>query len=127
MLHKISLPVLLLVYVLCWTVSADAFCPPAVHGDILEVFPEQNKIRVLTDDGMTILELDPNCEIFRGTQEISVYALRPVAEGYYQDGLFLFNASGQVMEIFVNYSMQEEAGYLVFYDIFGEIKMREPL
>ena len=84
-------------------------------------------MRVLTGHGMLILELDAGCRIMRGLQEISCTALRPVYPGWYQDGLFMLNSEGRVVEILANYSIREQAGFLVSYDIFGEIKMMEPL
>ena len=106
--------------------SAHAYHPSALHGDILDVLPEQGKIRLQTKKGMFILELEPSCQISWG-QSVTLAAVRPIAPGRYQDGIFLLNSSGRVREIFVNYNLQEEAGFLISYNIFGEIKMMEPL
>ncbi|MGI6148300.1 MAG: hypothetical protein ACOYEU_02970 [Limnochordia bacterium] len=129
MLHnKRVLLLLLCICIAGFTNPTDAGCHPAVvHGDILDVHPQAGKVRVLTGHGMLILELDAGCRIMRGLQEISCTALRPVYPGWYQDGLFMLNSEGRVVEILANYSIREQAGFLVSYDIFGEIKMMEPL
>ncbi len=104
-----------------------AYQPQVIHGDILEVHQEEGKVRIASSAGMLILELASPCRIVRGRQEVSIAALRPIQQGWYQDGLFVLNSAGQAVEIIVSYAVREEDGFLVLYDIFGNIKMREPL
>lgn len=106
--------------------KAGAF-PAVLHGEILDVHEDEGKVRVAAGGGMLILELASQCRIVRGCQQASLAALRPIQPGWYQDGLFVLNSEGRVVEIIVNYTIKEEAGFLVLYDIFGKIKMREPL
>lgn len=113
--------------VLLFGVSVQGYHPRAVHGEILDILPEQGKVRLMTNRGMLILELELSCLVFRGGQNVTLESVRPIQPGWYQDGIFLLNSSGRVVEVFVNYNLQEEAGFLISYDIFGEIKIMEPL
>jgi len=121
------LSLLLLLTFTAASLPAEAFHPGAVHGDILEVHAEERKVRVAAPGGLLILELRPDCRLVRGCQPVTASALRPVKEGWYQDALFVLDSEGRVVEAIVNYTIREEAGFLVLYDIFGNIKMQEPI
>lgn len=100
-----------------------------VHGEIVEVFPGQNKLRVLADGEMIVLELTCNAEIYRKGRLVSLNSARPVTESRFQEGLFFFNSHGEVILMVVDYSIAEvqtEAGNIVvYYDIFGRVKDME--
>ncbi|NLM69564.1 MAG: hypothetical protein GX177_06140 [Firmicutes bacterium] len=97
-----------------------------MHGEILEVFPEQNKIRVLSEGRMQILELADQVEIYRRGQPVSLLSTRPVAENYFQEGIFYMNELGRVVLMVVDYAVEEiqtaSGSLLVYYDLFGGVK-----
>lgn len=102
-----------------------------IHGEIVEVFPEQNKLRVLYDGKMGIFSLTRGGEIYRGGRLVSLVSTRPITESRFQEGLFFFNEHGEIILMIVDYSIAEvetEAGsVLVYYDIFGRVKDMEQI
>lgn len=50
-----------------------------LHGEIVEVFPEQHKVRIVADGKTKILELDEEVEIYRGGYQVSLISTRPIA------------------------------------------------
>lgn len=99
------------------------------YGEIIEVFPEQHKVRVVIGGQMDIFVLDSSAQIYRNSIPTSLVSARPIAEGCFQDGLFFFNDQGRVVLMLVNYTIdeiQDQSGaYLIYYDIFGTVKDME--
>lgn len=97
-----------------------------VHGEIVEVFPEQNKVRVLSDGVMQVYKLAGGAEIYRGGCLVSLVSCRPITESRFQECLLFLNELGEVTMMLMDYSIAEiqtEAGnFLVYYDIFGRVK-----
>lgn len=58
-----------------------------VHGDVLQVFPEQHKLLVETGGEQTILVLDAQCPIYRLGTPVSLESVRPIAPDVFQDVL----------------------------------------
>ncbi len=102
-----------------------------LYGEILEVFPEQNKLRLLVDGEMRILRLDTEAEIYRSGQTVSIESTRPVYPGRYQEGLVYLNSLGHIQVLVVEYRVEEVKGYngsvLYYIDIFGNVKDVERL
>lgn len=97
-----------------------------VHGEILEVFSEANKVRVLIDGRLDILEVESDVEVFRLGERVSLSSMRPITDQRFQEGLFFFNINGKVEKIIVDYSFVEittvSETFILYYDIFGELK-----
>ena len=97
-----------------------------LHGEIVEVFPEQNKLQVLTCREFTILRLASGAEIYRRGRPVSLNSARPIAESRFQEGLFLVDRHEEVILMIVDYTIAEiqtETGtMIVYYDIFGRVK-----
>lgn len=124
---KILLSVLL--FVLFCTIPGSA--STTIHGEILEVFFEQNKVRVLVNGKMDILLLDEQVKVFRNGRTVQVQSARPIKEGKYQEGLFFINKAGLIEVIVVDYSVEERrtdsGSEMIYYDIFGNVKEVEQL
>lgn len=93
-----------------------------VHGEVLQVLPDEHKLLLGYDGQEVYLSLEDGCRIFRQGKPAALESLRPVGPGAYQDALCWINARGVVSMILVNYYVQEEDGLLVAYDIFGNPK-----
>jgi len=97
-----------------------------LHGEILEVFPAENKVRILSDGQVLILELTETAGIYRKGQIISLISARPITSDRFQEGLFFLNAKGKVEIMIVDYRIEEvtnEFGtFVIYYDIFGQVK-----
>lgn len=111
--------------------SLVLFCNPVtantvLHGEIIEVFAEQNKVRVLIDGKMDILVLSSDVEIYRQGDLVSLVSARPITDSRYQEGLFFCDDSGCVTVMIVDYSIEiiqtPEATTIIYFDIFGNIK-----
>ena len=113
------------------TITAFSSAANALHGEILEVCLEQQKVRVLIDGKLNILELAADAEIYRNGQLVELYSVRPIAKGRYQEGLFFLNHMGLVEVMIVDYSVEEklteQGRVLIYYDIFGNVKEVELL
>ncbi|HOB41391.1 MAG: hypothetical protein WBI99_01400 [Limnochordia bacterium] len=93
-----------------------------VHGEVLQVLPEEHKLVIACGGEEVLLAVEEDCRVFRQDQPVALASLRPVAAGAYQDVLCWINTKGLVSLILVNYYVQEEDGLLVAYDIFGNRK-----
>lgn len=93
-----------------------------IHGDVLQVLPEQQKFLLHSVEGSEIYVLENDCIILRSGKPTTLDALRPIAPDAFQDVLCWLNSQGLISYIFVNYSIQEEQGILVSRDIFGNVK-----
>ncbi|NLL41815.1 MAG: hypothetical protein GX251_00575 [Firmicutes bacterium] len=116
---------LILVFGLVLTFSVGVSAAPAwkiVHGDVLQVFPEQHKLLLESGGEKLIYKLDTDCQILRLGAPASLESMHPVAPDAFQDVLCWVNPQGLLGLILVNYSVQEEDGTLVLYDIFGNLK-----
>lgn len=105
--------------------SATASCDQnwqMVHGDILQVFSEQEKLLVRIGAEKQIIELAPDCEIIRLGQPSTLIALCPIGPEAYQDALLWLNHYNLASYILVNYYVEEQDGELVSRDIFGKLK-----
>ena len=123
LLHNLKqVLVLVLVLVFLSAASSRAGAWKIVHGDVLQVFPEQHKILLESFGEKMIYELDAECQILRLGSPVSLESMRPVAPSAFQDALCWVNPQGLLSQIWVNYSVREEDGMLVHYDIFGNLK-----
>lgn len=93
-----------------------------IHGEVLQVFEAEKKILLATEGQILILELETDCELFRLGQATSLRSLRPVSSDRFQDVLCWVNPFGFVGCLWANYTIKEEKGNLVNYDIFGKQK-----
>lgn len=93
-----------------------------VHGEVLQVYPQEHKLLVDLGSGSELLLLAEDCQILRQGAEVALASLRPIAPGALQDVLLWLNGQGLVCLILANYHVQEENGALVSYDIFGNVK-----
>ncbi len=97
-----------------------------LHGEIIEVFVEQNEIRVLIDDNIEILSLEAGVQVYRKGRLVALESMRPITDERYQEGLFFFNQLGKVESIIVDYTIKEfstpSGNLLIYYDIYGRIK-----
>lgn len=97
-----------------------------LHGEIIEVFVEQNEIRVLVDDKIDILQLEASVQVYRKGRLVALESMRPITDERFQEGLFFFNDLGRVELIIVDYTIKEfstpSGNLLVYYDIFGRVK-----
>lgn len=93
-----------------------------VHGDVLQVFPEQHKILLDCSGERMIYELEEDCLIWRLGAPASLASMRPVYPGAFQDALCWVNPCGRLSHVLVSYSVHEEDGLLVAYDIFGNLE-----
>ncbi len=97
-----------------------------LHGEIIEVFVEQNEIRVLIDDNIEILSLEAGVQVYRKGRLVALESMRPITDERYQEGLFFFNELGKVELIIVDYTIKEfstpSGNLLIYYDIYGRIK-----
>ncbi len=97
-----------------------------LHGEIIEVFVEQNEIRVLVDDKIDILQLEASVQVYRKGRLVALESMRPITDERFQEGLFFFNDLGRVQLIIVDYTIKEfstpSGNLLVYYDIFGRVK-----
>ena len=119
--RKVSLVLGLLL--LCTSVvSARSDEGKMVHGDVLQVFPEQHKILLYCGGEQIIYELEEDCAIWRLGSPANIESMRPVAPDSFQDALCWVNYRGRLSHVFVSYHVQEEDGRLVAYDIFGNLK-----
>lgn len=128
-LHKTITIVACLLFIV---VPVEAWQPSGapefvIHGDILEVFPDENRVRVLSEDKEIILALDQDTEITRSGQSVRLASLRPITPRRYQEGLFFINSQGMVSRIFVHYYVYQDERGLVSTDIFGKVKEIEQL
>lgn len=124
LLRNIKLLSIIVIVLLCCSdpVLSKVEAWYVVYGDVLQVFPEQNKLLLETKAAKEIFVLDSECTILRQGQETTLYALRPVDFGFYQDALCWIDSRGLIRYILVNYHVQEEEGHLLNYDIFGNLK-----
>lgn len=93
-----------------------------VHGEVLQVFPEEYKLLLACAEEQRLLGLTEDCRIFREGEPVTLASLRPVGPGAFQDALCWINPQGLVGLILVNYWVVEEDGLLASYDIFGNPK-----
>lgn len=97
-----------------------------LHGEIIEIFVEQNEIRVLIDDKIEILSLEAGVQVYRKGRLVALESMRPITDERYQEGLFFFNQLGKVESIIVDYTIKEfstpSGNLLIYYDIYGRIK-----
>ncbi|NMB38781.1 MAG: hypothetical protein GX994_04305 [Firmicutes bacterium] len=97
-----------------------------LHGEIIEIFVEQNEIRVLIDDKIEILLLEAGVQVYRKGRLVALESMRPITDERYQEGLFFFNELGKVELIIVDYTIKEfstpSGNLLIYYDIYGRIK-----
>ncbi len=97
-----------------------------LHGEIIEIFVEQNEIRVLIDDKIEILSLEAGVQVYRKGRLVALESMRPITDERYQEGLFFFNELGKVELIIVDYTIKEfstpSGNLLIYYDIYGRIK-----
>lgn len=123
LLRNIKLMVVMSLLFVCaqWTWS-QAAAGRMIHGEVLQVYPQQAKILLANNGEKKIFLLEENCQILRQGSPASLNSMRPIAPDAFQDVLCWFNARGLISHIFVNYSVQEEDGILVSYDIFGNKK-----
>ncbi|HHY16126.1 MAG TPA: hypothetical protein GX521_08640 [Firmicutes bacterium] len=94
----------------------------AVHGSVLQIFPEANKIMLWSDGKTLIFVLEPDCEILRQGCPVALESLRPITSTDFQDALCLINPRGLIDCIFANYFVCEKGGNLISLDIFGNVK-----
>ena len=71
-----------------------------IHGEIVEVFPEQNKLRVLYDGKMGIFSLARGGEIYRGGRLVSLVSTRPITSQDFRRLVF-FNEHGEIILMIV--------------------------
>lgn len=93
-----------------------------IHGNVVQVFPEQRKILFESMGEKKVLVLAEDCQILRLGRTADVASLRPITPNAFQDALCWINPQGQISCILANYRVQEEDGVLVSYDIFGNLK-----
>lgn len=93
-----------------------------VHGDVLQVFPEEHKILLDVSGERSIYVLESGCQILRFGTPTSLDSLRPITSEAFQDALCWVNGHGRVAYVLANYYVSEEDGVLVAYDIFGNLK-----
>lgn len=97
-----------------------------IHGEIVEVFSAADKLRILIDGEINILEVESDAEILRDGIEISLNSTRPITKERYQDGLFYLNDDGKVEIMIVSYIILEietsSHTVILYYDIFGKLK-----
>lgn len=93
-----------------------------VHGEVVQVFPEHHKLLLEIEGQKQIYELSQDCKILRLGSQVALSSLRPITPNSFQDVLCWVDHRGVVSYILVNYSVQEEDGRLVAYDIFGNLK-----
>src|SRR5690554_615675 len=70
-----------------------------IHGDVLQVFPDQHKILVESQDEKQIFRLDEECQIFRLGVPTSLLSMRPVDSDAFQDVLCWVNYDGHISHI----------------------------
>ncbi|HKM43101.1 MAG TPA: hypothetical protein VJZ70_03815 [Limnochordia bacterium] len=104
------------------TTLGQAHAWKMVHGDVLQVSVDQHKILVDVGGESKIFVLEEDCQILRLGVPTSLDSLRPVTEEAFQDVLCWLNGQGRVAYVLANYSVSEEDGTLVAYDIFGNPK-----
>ncbi|NMB00285.1 MAG: hypothetical protein GX971_01990 [Firmicutes bacterium] len=124
LMHNIKLMVLCCLVVLVCTspLLAKTSSWKAIHGEVIQVFAEQHKLLLRTNDQKKILTLTEDCQILRTGSSVTLASLRPVAPDAFQDVLCWLDHRGQVSVILVNYCVQEQDGVLISYDIFGNLK-----
>lgn len=124
MLYRSITLVLVLAVILSLTSIASGHISgwKMVHGDVLQVFPEQHKILMKINGEQTILVLDAQCPIYRLGTTVRLESMRPIAPDTFQDALCWIDEQGLVRHVLVNYNVHEEDGVLVAYDIFGNLK-----
>lgn len=93
-----------------------------VHGEVVQVFPQEHKLLVDVGAGPELLLLTEGCRVLRQGAEVAFASLKPIAPDALQDALLWLNDQGLVSLILANYHVQEENGVLVSYDIFGNVK-----
>lgn len=93
-----------------------------VHGSVLQVFPEENKIMLQLDGAPLIFALEEECTILRYGRHAALESLRPITPTDFQDALCWLNPFGSISCILANYRVTEEGGILVKHDIFGNVK-----
>lgn len=115
-----------MIVVLCLSVTPVLASRPYLHGEIVEVFPEQNKVRILVDGKLNILKLEDQVEIFRQGEKTCLESARPITDNRYQEGLFFVNEQGKVFMMIVDYSfnaIETPSGtVIIYYNVFGEVK-----
>lgn len=122
-MQNIKVIVLMFAMVVC-TFPASAQVAPwrMVHGEVVQVFPEQHKILLEHAGQKEIFQLVEDCQILREGSPVTLSSLRPIAPGAFQDALLWLDHRGEVNLVLANYRVQEEHGVLVNYDIFGNLK-----
>lgn len=114
----------------CWMVQCVQ-ASHVLHGSILEVFVEQQKLRVDINGQMVILVLDEQVLVYRDSHSVAVESARPIMPGRYQEGLFFLNEKGLVELMLVSYIVVDGSDCaqrrLYHYNIFGELKEVEQL
>lgn len=90
-----------------------------VHGNIVAIFPQQQKIMLESSADKRIYVLTSDCQILRSGAPTSLDSLRPIATDAFQDALCWVNCQGHIEYLLVNYSALEQNGILTTYDIFG--------
>ncbi len=93
-----------------------------VHGEVVQVFADQHKIMLESSGQQRIYLLDADCQILRLGVPVSLESMRPIASNAYQDALCWINPQGLIGHVMVNYTVREQEGILVSYDIFGNLK-----
>ena len=122
LLKRVVLLTAAAIFFLTFSVYADSPFLSAIHGEVLQVYAEQSKLLIKSDQGKRVIELGDDCQIFRRGQKVTIESLRPVAFDSFQEVLCLLDSRGLANHVFVHYCVQEHNGILVSYDIFGYVK-----
>lgn len=93
-----------------------------IHGDVVQILSQENKIMLETNGTILIFALEPECHIFRNGFPAAFESLRPITYVDFQDALCWINPRGLISCILANYSVHEEGGILINRDIFGNVK-----
>lgn len=97
-----------------------------IHGEIVEVFAAGNKLRILIDGQLEILEVESTAKILRDGVQVCLESARPITEERYQEGLFFLNDNGKVELMIIDYKIVEletsTHTVILYYDIFGMVK-----
>ncbi len=122
--RKFDLVVVICILCACLAPRVDAQLNQwrLIHGNVLRIFPQANKIMLESDGNTFILILEEDCEIIRHGFPTTLESLRPVTSTDFQDALCWVNPRGLIGCILVNYFVYEEEGSLFSLDIFGNVK-----
>ncbi|NLJ81304.1 MAG: hypothetical protein GX335_09805 [Firmicutes bacterium] len=122
--NKFKICFCLLLFLLPLTASAQTGDSQwrLIHGNVQQVLAAENKILLENEGERRILQLEADCLILRLGKEASLASLRPISGEDFQDVLCWVNPQGFVSFLLINYTILEEKGVLVNYDIFGNVK-----